>query len=168
MKVPVISKGRKILLILVTIFGCLCMTLIIGLYVDFLNQGNSINSDVMFFVDVIFFSIIIVAVTVSTCVGVISNVIIDESGITLKRGAIKSNHFSWEEIRRVETFEAMYIRTSFLTENYITVLNTNEESWAYRYRRPPTNLGKSNISFTYNSQALDLIMQYYKGEIIYS
>lgn len=166
MKVPVVSKQKKIATIILLIILWLCEAAIILIEVlAYLEDSKSDAYEFSLDAKRIVTSVIIVIITISSIITLTSNVVIDDKGITLRRGALEVNHFSWDKVCRVETFEALYRRSLIFGDRYITVLNTSEASWAYSYRRMPINLGAKNISFAYDSQAFDLIKKYYKGNI---
>ena len=165
MKMPVVSEKRKIFLIVTTVFLWLCTIILVWLCGDLLKDSDVSNSNGLLVFEVILVVIATISVTVCTCISVVSHVEINENGISLKRGSIEVNRFTWNAVFRVETFEAMYYRSVFVRAKYITVLDTNAPSWAYSYRRPPINFGSHNISFAFSDEAFALIKQYYNGEI---
>ena len=163
MKVPISSKKQRRVAIIVIIILWISTTalLLLDLLEDSPNSANKYELDWY----TICLLVTMVIITIFDIFDAVSNIIIDEKGVTLRRGTIKVNYFSWEQVCRVETFEAMHRKSCIFTRSYITVLKISDPSWAFTYKRPPINLGENNISFAYDEQALALIKQYYKGDI---
>lgn len=95
--------------------------------------------------------VVMVTVTVILFVVLAFNVVIDENGVTLNRGAKAVRHFSWDEVSRVETYDILNIRALVLFRD--------------KFVRISSARGVI-IRFGYDEQALNLIKQYYKGEIV--
>lgn len=112
--------------------------------------------------------IVVVGITVYFVVDMSGKVLITENGITLMRGTTVRRTYCWHEVCKIVTFDILYNNSMVFGEAFISVLVTDELNWAYRYRRIPINCGSESISFSFNEQALNLIKQYYNGDIISS
>lgn len=159
MKVPVASIKTKVLYTIVAILAWTPTVYIFAaIPTKLLFEGEAIMATILLFA-------LGGSMTVYACFALFSSVIIDENGITLRRGVIKVNHISWRRVRRVEIFKALHRRSVLFSDTYIRILTTEEESWAYQYRLSPLNIDAESISFVYDTQADNLIKQYYTGDI---
>lgn len=150
MKVSVASHNQKvnIAIALVTFLTMEIVALVLGLAYFFGDAPTKIKEPETYIPLIIAF-VVMVIITVILLVILVFNVVIDENGITLNRGAKAVRHLSWDEVNGVETYEILSIR--FLRrDKFVRVLSTRGV----------------NISFGYDEQALELIRKYYRGDVI--
>lgn len=159
MKVSVASTKNKVLYTIATILIWIpTVYLFATIPTKWLIEGEAIMATILLLATDVF-------MTVYACITLFSNVVIDEKGITLRRGIIEVNHIAWEQVRRIEMFEALYARSLIWHDKYLRIMTTEEESYAFKYRRPPLNCEQESICFIYDSQAHDIIKKYYTGDI---
>lgn len=121
MKVSVASKKQKVLQAIMAVIILVPSAFYYAYNLTKLFKPNIIICTVIVFA----FDL---ASIISACITLFSYVVIDEKGITLKRGILKVNHISWEQVRRVEIFKAMHRRSVFFSDTYVRISTTEEES----------------------------------------
>ena len=90
-------------------------------------------------------------------------VIIDETGIALYLGKLRLNKIVFTNVKRVELVNVRADNTLI-----INIMTTNIPSYSFRKGLVVSNVNKRRITFEHESKALELIVQYYEGEIINS
>ncbi|MCM1194824.1 MAG: hypothetical protein NC099_01145 [Corallococcus sp.] len=156
MKFPVFKKSQKTTYAVIASIP-LVITLAIAsiLFVDGARRDGAI-----IIAAIVVIALLMLPLSVLTVIWGFSDVVIDETGIALYFGKIKLNKMKWTDVKRIEL---IFGGAKFWVFNAMT---KDKPSFSFRRVRVWENTNKKRITFAYDDKALELIMQYYDGEII--
>lgn len=155
MKFPIFKKRQKRLYAVLAVIMFM-LALLIGsiLLIEDVYQDGPV---IVVLVALLF----VLCLTITTFVLVLgfSSVTLDKNGIMLYFGKIRLNKIGWASVKRVEL-------VAFGATWMFNVMKKNKPSYSFRMGRMLENFNKKRITFLYNSDAQEIISQYYDGEII--